>query len=267
MSFYGRSFIFDSIPSDYYGIYIGELDSNGINESMGSSNMDILSQKIYRRSTPYFLGATPSPVLSFQMSAFSEGTEIDAEFFNLIQKVYFSSRSYKKLQIVQDDMAGVYFNCMLTDPKITRIGNLLSGLSFTVTCDSPTAWNFPKTTTYTYFTSVVDNTIVFNNASDDIGTYIYPQNVITVNNFGGDVTITNLSDSNRVFSFTALSANEVITIDNGLQTISSSTGLKRLSNFNKKFLRLVPGVNNLRIQGSVASLTMTTRTVCKKIGG
>jgi phage-related protein len=266
MAFYGRSFIYNNIPSDYYGLLIGDLDSGGVNETMGSSNMEILDQKIYRRATPFFYGATPSPILTFDMSAFSEN-EIDSDFFRLIQKVFFSSKKYSKLQIVQDDMAEIYFDAILNDPKIIRVGNLLRGISFTVTCSSPFAWNFPKTTTYTYSTPTIDSTVIFNNSSDDNGSYLYPSNVITMNSFGGNITITNLSDSNRVFSFTGLQAGEVITIDNSLQTISSSTGLKRLSNFNKKFLRLIPGVNNLRIQGAISTATMTCQFVSRRIGG
>lgn len=266
MSFYGRSFIFGGVVSDYYGLSVGELDSSGINESMGSSSMEIKNQKIYRRSSPYFYGASPSPVLSFPMSAFSQD-EITADFFALIQKVFFSSRTYKKLQILQDDVAEIYFDCILNDPKIIRVGNLLRGISFTVDCSSPFAFCFPKTTTYTYTTPVVDNTVVFNNSSDDIGAYLYPSNIITMNSFGGDIVITNLSDSNRVFQFTGLSANEVITIDNSLQTLTSSTGLKRLSTFNNHYLRLIPGVNNLKIQGSVASVTITCQFISRKISG
>lgn len=266
MGFYGKSFLYNNIPSDYYGLMISELDSSGVNESMGSSNMEIKEQKIFRRPTPFFLGATPSPKLSFGMSAFSE-EEINADFFALIQKVFFSSRTYKKLQILQDDVAEIYFDCILNDPKIIRVGNLLRGISFTVDCSSPFAFNFPKTTTYTYTTPSVNSTVIFNNSSDDNGSYLYPLSVITVNSFGGSIIITNLSDSNRVFEFIRLSAGEVITIDNSLQTITSSTGLNRLSVFNKHFLRLIPGVNNLRIQGSVASVAMTCQFISRKISG
>jgi len=266
MAFFGRSFIYGGIVSDYYGLSIGDINSSDINETMGSSGMEISDQKIYRRATPYFYGATPSPVLKFDMSAFSK-EEIDADFFRLIQKVFFSSKKYKKLQIVQEDMAEVYFDCILNDPKIIRVGNLLRGISFTVQCSSPFAWKFPKTTTYSYTQPTINETIVFNNSSDDNGSYLYPKNVITMNSFGGNISITNLSDNNRVFSFTGLSSGEIITIDNSLQIISSSTGLKRLGNFNKKFLRMIPGVNTLRIQGAIASLATTCQFVSRKIGG
>jgi phage-related protein len=266
MSFYGSAFSYNNIQSESFGLRIAELDASGVNESMGSSSMEILEQKIYRRATPFFFGATPSPKLSFEMSAFSEN-EIDADLFQLIQKAYFSSRTYQKLYIDQVDMQSTYFNCILLDPQIVRVGNLLHGIRFTVSCDAPFAWGWPKTTTYNYTQTIVDSTETFLNTSDDTGGYLYPNLTITLNNIDDDLSITNLDDNNRVFAFTGISANEVLTINNGLQTISSSTGLRRLSNFNKHFLRLVPGRNRLRIQGNIASIQMVTQNIVKKIGG
>lgn len=268
MSFYGRGFIFDSVPSESYGLFISELDANAVNKSMGNNSMELYTQKIYRRATPYFYGASPAPVLSFQMSAFSED-EIDASTFQEIQKWLFSTRTYKKLQIDQIDMQDIYFNCILNNPEIIRVGNLLKGLSWTVVCDSPFALKFPKTTTYTYPSGAPVNQLhQYLNQSDDSGSYLYPTSlIITMNNIGGDISITNLSDSNRVSSFTGLSPNEILTISPLYQTVSSSTGLRRLSNSNKKFLRLIPGLNQLRVVGNVSSISMTNSWVAKKIGG
>lgn len=266
MAFYGRAFIYDGVPSELYGLMISDIDASAIERTMGSNAMDIYDTKIYRRAVPYFYGATPAPVLSFPMSAFSE-QEIDADMFSLIQKWLFSSRTYKKLQIDQVDMMNIYFDCILNEPEIIRVGNLIKGFTCTVVCNSPYALKFPTTINYTYTASFVDDTVVFNNTSDDTGDYLYPALEITMNDFGGDVIITNANDNNRIFRFDDLLPNEVITIDCSLQTISSSTTLRRLTNFNKKFLRLVAGVNTLHIQGNVENIAMTTQFVAKKLGG
>jgi len=266
MAFFGNSFIYDGVPSETYGLKIMDIDSQAISKTMGSSSMEIYEQKIYRRATPYFYGSTPSPKLSFAFSAYSED-ELDAGTFELIQKWLFSSRSYKKFQIDQADIQDIYFNCILNNPTINRVGNLIKGFSCDVVCDSPFAWKFPITNTYTYTESIVDRTENFYNASDDTGDYLYPTLVITMNNLGGSFTITNINDNNRVSSITGLSGDEVITINSSFQTISSSTGLRRLSNFNKKFLRLVPSLNQLRIQGNVSSVAMTVQYTAKKLGG
>lgn len=266
MAFYGNSFLYDNIPSETYGLRISGLDADAINQSMGSSAMNIYEQSIYRRPTPYFFGATPSPKLSFSLSAFAE-EEMDASHFQLVQKWLFSSRTYKKLQIDQMDMYDIYFNCILNQPEIIRVGNKIQGFSCQVECDSPFAWKFPITTNYTYTQSVVNDTVTFNNTSDDIGNYVYPILVISLNNTGDHVKITNESDNNRVFEFLNLAASEVLTVDCGLETITSSTNLLRLSNFNKKFLRLVPGVNRLHIEADVENIAMTTQFIARKIGG
>lgn len=266
MAFYGKSFIFDSVPSDNYGLFISNIDAQSINKTMGNTAVEIYEKKIYRRATPYFYGSTPIQRLSFPMSAFSE-REMTSDEFQIVQRWLFSSRTYKRLQIVQEDMQSVYFNCIMNSPQIVRAGNMIQGFECTVECDSPFAYNFPVTTTYSFTGTVVNSTKTFYNSSDDKGTYLYPNLVVTVNTFGGNVSITNLDDSGRQFSFVSLSANEVLTINNGFQTISSSTGLKRLGNFNKKFLRLIPGVNRLTISGNVSSVAMTTQFLSKKIAG
>lgn len=267
MAFYGRSFIYNGVPSELYNLYIGGIDADAVNQSMASSSMEILEQAIYRKPTPYLYGMTPSPKLEFAFSAYSED-EITADSFELIAKWLFSERSYKPFQIDQPDMQDVVFYAILQDPQIDRVGNLIHGFSATVLCNSPFAFKFPKITTYTYSASVVDVTEVYFNESDDTGDYLYPSSlIITMNNEGGNVSITNLDDNNRVVSFTTLLADEVLTISPLYQTLSSSTGLYRLSNSNKKFLRLAPGRNRLRIQGNVASIAMTNQLIVKKLGG
>jgi len=265
--FQGRSFLYNEIPSELYGLYIMDIDAQAISSSMGSSSMEIYEQKIYRKASPYFYGATASPKLKFNFSAYSE-TEIDALRYESIQRWLFSSRNYKKFAIDQFDVQDIYFNAILNEPETIRIAGLIMGFKCSVECDSPFAYKQPQVNTYTYTATVVDSTEVFYNTSDDDGDYLYPdQLVITMNNTDGNINITNLDDSNRVVSFTGLAANEILTISPLYQTIESSTGLKRLSNSNKKFLRLVPDINRLRIQGNVASVEMTNSFVSKKIGG
>ncbi len=266
MSFYGRSFLFDSIPSERFGIYISDLDADAVSMSMGSYDVEIVEKKIFRRPTPYLYGFTGVPHLEFEMSCLSE-EELTAEDFEGVQKWLFGINTYKPLQIDQYDMQSVVFYAVLKNPEIIRVGNKIYGCKFQVVCNSPFGFTFPKTVTYEYTASVADATELFYNSSDDTANYLYPSMVITMNNTGGDLTITNLEDNSYVFEFTDLQPNEIITIDNSLQTLSSSTGLKRLGNFNKHWLRFVPYENTLHIQGNVESIVLTYSNIVKKIGG
>ena len=263
MPFYSSSFVYDSRPSSYFNLYVSEIGGDGNSTWNGAGSMEIYNKKLYRRSTPFFYGSAVGDNMEFELS-FTSPEDIDSRTSELIQKWLFSSRSYKKLMIVQPDMQDVYMNVILNDPQVVREGNLIRGYTCTAQCDSPFGgWKFPKTKTYTYTAEVIDTTVTFNNTSDDNGDYLYPQLVITMNNAGGDITITNQSDSNRVFSFTGLFPSEILTVDNSLQQISSSTDLRRMSNFNKKFFRLIPGINTIRFQGNVSSIAMTYQFVAK----
>ncbi len=57
MSFFSTNFVFDGIPSETYNVYITNL---GEGESYISSGgqIDINTQSVFRRSVPYFYGAT-----------------------------------------------------------------------------------------------------------------------------------------------------------------------------------------------------------------
>jgi phage-related protein len=265
MGFYGKSFSFNGIPSEEFGLRISELDADGVNQTMGSASIDIVEDKIYRKYKPYFYGVTASPKMSFPMSAFSE-TDIDGNLFAKIQKAYFSARNYKKFQIHQEDLSDIYFESMLIDPQITKIGNVGKGISFTVLSSSPFAWHFPKMTAYTFTDAFVSSTVTFNNQSDYMEDYLYPMLTITMNSESSpSLYITNLDDGNRRFELIELLQGEIITMDCLRQTLISSTGFPRLSKFNKRYLRLVNGQNRLQIQGNVSSIVMTTQFISKKI--
>jgi phage-related protein len=265
MAVYTKSFIFDGIASDYYGLFISEIDAGGINESMASFDLNVKEEKLFRRNAPYFYGAESDAHLEFEVSAYSE-EEISAEDSTFISRWLFGSKNYKKFQYVQPDMQNVFFWAILSSPEAIRSGNIIQGIRFKVTCNAPFGFTFPKTTTYTYTDAVVNANEMFYNSSDNTSDYLYPRLVLTMNSTGGDVSITNAEDSGRVFGFTELQADEVLTIDNSLQTISSSSGLKRLGSFNKKWLRFLPNKNNLTIVGNLASIELIYSFVVKKVG-
>jgi phage-related protein len=86
----------------------------------------------------------------------------------------------------------------------------------------------------------------------------------TINN--NSIRIINKSDNNRAFEFTGLQGGETLFVDNQKKIIRSSTGLNRLSNFNKKFFRLHRGVNELQIIGTCEYIKITYQNV-KRLGG
>lgn len=263
MSFWGATFVFDGVPSETHSLYISSQDGGSVDVT-GSSDVELFTESVLRRSTPYLLGVQQSPVLEFDVSLNSP-REITSVDLGIIQAWLFGHKQYKKLQIVQSDIQEVYYNCFLKNPRVNKDGNIIRGIRATVVCDAPWGWTFDKTKTYSYSSGDINENIIFNNISDDNG-YLYPTVQFTMNEFGGNFTITNSSDGGRQFIFTDLTQNEVVTVNNDLNIISSSLGLRRLGSFNKKWFRMVRGVNQINFSGNVSEVKFTYK-FAKKVSG
>jgi len=250
MSFWGYTFVFDGVPSETYNLYISTPEGGGLTEGAGSGDVELLTQTVFRNPKPYLLGVQQAPVLSFDIQVLSPD-ELMMDDIRIIQSWMFGQQTYKKLQVVQYDMKPYYFNCFLTSPRIVKTGNKINGMSGTVVCDSPFAWEFEKT--FTHDTSN-DSFTIYNSSDDNY--YTYPTITITMDSFGGDFTLTNTNDNSRVFEFIGLDADEVVTIDNERNIITSSTGLRRLSYFNKNWFRMIRGGNSISVSGNHAGFSI-----------
>ena len=71
MAFFGRTFIFNDVPSETYGLYLGQSGSSGEDTNAAGTDVSLLTQKIYRRPVPLFYGAEQTPVLQFPMSMYT----------------------------------------------------------------------------------------------------------------------------------------------------------------------------------------------------
>jgi phage-related protein len=264
MGFTSSQFIFDGIPGENFGLLLHTPDG-GESLTAGSSDVEIYTQNVYRRAVPFFYGVQQTPVLSFDIHLYSE-KELDTYEVGAIQRWLFGKNEYKRLQILQFDMTDCFYNCFLTNPQILRVGNRIVGFQTTVQADAPWAWTFDRQVAYDYGAGPITTDFVFNNRSDD-GYYLFPTIVATMGISGGTLHLINHTENNREFKFTGLTANEVITIDCDRQIIQSSTGLRRLENFNKKWLRFLPGLNEIRVEKSNVKRLVIMYRFARKIGG
>lgn len=267
MSFWGSEIIFDNKPSGFYNLYL-ETTNQADMLNPSSSNVEPIFEENMRRHSPYLLGVRYTPVLEFDLSLFSPD-EINAKMQQMILRWLTGHNQYKRLQIIQDDMTDMTFNCLITNPQTRKVGNVIYGFTFHVVCDSQWAWSFEKTINR-IFTSAPNNyAINYYNKTDQEG-YLYPTITVLMNNSGGSFSIVNQSESNRAFSFTSLTRNETICINNDNKIIKSTidgedSGYLRIGNFNKKWFRLLPGNNNLLVSGNISTLNISF-TIPRKIG-
>jgi hypothetical protein len=248
-----------------YNLSIANLDDgSSMISSPGSGKISILETYIWRRAQPFFYGIHFDSRLSFPVSFFSPD-EIDGLSLSYIQNWIFGSQTYKPLSIIQPDIDETVLNCIFTDPQILRAGNIIYGISAQCECSSQFAYTYPKNSNYSYSSPPNQSPITFFNNSHYAG-YLYPSVIFLMNSTGGTLNIINVTDTYRSFMFTGLQPNEAISVNNDLGIISSSTGALRLSNFNKNFLRFVPGLNQLLVSGNVSTIQLTYQFI-RRFGG
>lgn len=261
-SFNAYDFVYDGIPSHTFDLKIITFDDGGLFSGVGSSNVDILTQRVLRKSKLYYLGRIQQPVLEFPFT-FGTAHELSGMDRDLISAWLFGRSGYKKLEVLQDDLNSAWFNCFMTEPEPQYIGGINYAFKCNVVCDSPFAYSPTKTIVTGSFAGESYDFSIYNHSSDD--DYLYPVVEFTLsgaNNF----SLTNLTDNNRVFTFTGLLSTETITVDNDIQTVVTDSGINRLSKFNKNWFRLVPKINNLRVTSSISNLEITYNERIK-IGG
>jgi hypothetical protein len=278
--FYTFDFEFDGVPSHRFDLKIVTFEDGGVFNGVGSSDVNILEQRVLRKSKPYYLGRTQETKLEFPLT-FGRAEPVSALDRDMISAWLFGRSGYKKLYILQDDLNGAYFNCFLTKPEPLYIGGLNYAFTCQVICDSPWAYGPEHIISGSFANGGGDGVPqfieIYNSSSED--EYLYPEINFTISDTPSvpSISLINISGSCQ-FSFTDLSAGEEIIVDNDLQTIYSTlvvdggsegpttTHPKRISNFSKSWFRLVPRYNNISINANLSSFEIKY-TERFKIGG
>ena len=145
--------------------------------------------------------------------------------------------------------------------------NKARGIRCKAECDAPWAWEYPRTESYAFPANVgvKNNSIHFLNLSNDHNDTM-PIVKFKLSPNQTDFHIINPTYNGLDFGWKDLQGGETIECDCQTGIITSSTGMRRLKHFNKKFLRLVAGMNELECIGFVDSLDITYTPV-RRVGG
>lgn len=234
------------------------LEANYTNRPSGSG-IEMITDTIRRNARVMHISGKQAPVLQFPIEVvFDE--PVDIFVFTQVKDWLLSSTDFKQLQICAEYFNTFYFNCYIESDEDLVYNGGYRGLRGTVICDAPWAWEFE--TTMTYEINKTPYNFRFNNLSADTE-LLKP--IIEITSGGGDVSIINQT-TGKTTSFTALSAGEVVTLDNQYAVLTSSIGANRLPNFNKIFLKFAKGMNDIQVTGKITQLVIKYENA-KRIGG
>lgn len=263
---YGSHFEFGGTSSKEYGLIIANIDTSRLTQMVGSIESNTIFNK--KSKSSYLVGTNygNSPLL-FDIEIVAEDAQVvESGKRKEIEKWLFNRRNYRKLYFDDDDNAvgetyeyvdetkiRYYLNCRLINPEKIESGAGIIGYKATLEADAGWMHTDSIIKTYAVNNEAAESTFVVSvNIDTDIDDYIYPKITLQIGSVGGDIIISNNTDSSeRLTKFLDLSANSSIVMDGELNFISGQH-YERFSSRN--FVRLLDGINNLSVIGNVSSI-------------
>lgn len=239
------TFIFDGVKSTDMGLYNIKIDS-GFYSTPYVSGQDIIEDNIPNSHIPYFYGVKKKP-LEFQLT-FSMGNEKFTEDQKFKIARWLIKEEYCEFQIT--DYLGKIFNVIAVSNVEFMSGGTKEGyFQITFRCDAPWAWSPISIQNYD-LSSITTPTVIELFNKSNVLQYHYPEIEFKLYGTNTGILLKNLSDGGREFEFTGLNVNEKIYVNNKNTRIETDApSVYRLGNFNKKWLRLVQGVNRIEVIG------------------
>lgn len=269
--FTGYEFMYDNILSSRFDLTIGYIKSTSGSENILSTSTEIVTQKLNRRSKVYSLGVVSNEQLTFNISFFRE-YPISPDERDTIANWLTNKSTFKRLQIIQDDMNSIYYNCYFSDLKYVVFSAQAYGFTATAICDAPFAWKNMQQSKKENITGIDGNypeiTLMdIYNISSDTNLTRPKSIIIELGENSNSFKLTNISNDNEYFQFTNLSNGEKIFIDCDLEIIESLTNPNKIiiDNFTGEFLKLINGINKLKIEGQIKSISLSYQSG-RKVG-
>lgn len=249
LAFLAEYILYDGISSERFGLHL--YNTNGGLDTASGSSFSIFRSTIGGGLQYTYLGREDKPPLEFSLRMVSE-TPLDAGMQRAIYRWLMGKNGYRELRFIQADRGSWRIGCIFTSIEFIQNGNEVVGVAVEGEGDSCYFRGEDIVITKTGNS----NTFTFMNLSDG-GEYVYPHIQITCPSSSSDINIVNITDNRRNFSIMGMAGGEVIEVDNLRKIITSSTTARRLSSFNKKWFRLLPGKNEITAGFSAGSGTIT----------
>lgn len=258
--FTATDFVYNNKRASDFGCIIA-YGGDGIDgEYQIGTPVQPLLQSLSRRSKVYNLGIEKenNGALEFELSFYKvDYVPFNAYERDMIATWLLSDHTFKPLQMLQDDMSDLYYNCYFKALKYIVIGGSTYGFVATAVCDSSFAWKNEETVeiinkadTNGLFPSITEFDLY--NISSDINLTTPILIEVDMGNNTNEFKVTNISNNNEFFEFKNLVVGDKVKIDD-LYSIECITRPNTIivDNFNGEFMKLVNGLNKIKVDGEI----------------
>lgn len=236
-------FIFGDIPSSFYDVMICSMENANNYSTNEEATNEIITKSIGTDSWSLH-GTEYTTPLSFKITILDKnGKSLDIVRQNSLKK-WLCKEKREWLCINTYDYIQPFYYCRFTNPTREIIFGNIVGLTFTVVCDAPYGYSPIQEYKYTVNGTKTFKLILETNYVEKC---IYPK--ITIKKATGTIKIVNYETGEVVIIDNCVNT-ETITLVCGKDIISTDSSHDVISDWNKKTISLIDGVNELFIIGS-----------------
>lgn len=255
MQIFCNNFIYDGISPSDYGMTPGHFNSSGLEDGDIGMKLDLTAVSVGAGPVPLLLDSRYADVLEMEITLISDGSSPDGFISPVTERNIYrwltGRKQYAKLTFPEGKLDSLYFMAVPINVEPYMLLDKTAGFRITFRCDAPWGWEEFS------LSKTVDNALEFqiDNTSDDLWSDL-PM-VLTITKQGtGEFYLYNKT-SGETMLFTELPSGAATTVDGNTLIVSSTVPRHNFYPvFNKKFLRLKPGINELKASGS-ADLTIS----------
>ena len=252
---------YDGISCMNFGLFLCNLNQTGRQSHSVIGDIKLHTDKTNLMEFNYLTGIEYSGMLDIEM-VLGSYDYIDRIALSRIQNWLIGRNDYKELHFEQEDMTELIYNCIFTSCELVTFANLPYAIKVKGVADRPYAIEKEKTYKYS-ITPNATNRIKLMNTSH-VHDYTYPKLEFTSNASGGYVSIINKNNNNYETRIENLLSNERIAMDSQTQVLTTSNvGMFRIGDFNKHWLELVSGMNELIVTGTTNEIIIKYANVRK----
>lgn len=237
-------FMYANENSDKYGIILCSIGS--INTESNEEASTVITSKTSLQKKTDFHALQYDDPLRFTITIAKEDGKLMDSYDERKLKKWLCKPERHWLQVDQEDLYNVWYNCIITNPRKGNIAKKTGGITFNVECDWGGAWTSNYKKSYT----TQNNTLKFSfNFSSDFDRYILAPLMKITALSDGDISIANTT-SGQTFTLRNCKKNEIIIFDNDNHIFETTELRTLLGDWNKQFFELMEGNNLIELQGN-----------------
>jgi phage-related protein len=239
------NFIFGNRSSEEFGVFLVS-GIGSISRLTSTESRDVIISTNGNGTRYGFHGIQYKSPITFDIIIVkSDETYIDTYEERKLKK-WLMCNEFKWLQVEQDDMSAILYYVIGVSCEIIDVGSYTGGMKVTFQSDSNSAWSNQKIKQYTTINGALN--FKLNIDTDYDNELILPIATITAIS-NGNISIQNTTRNETVTISDCING-EIIILDSSTGKISTTSNTLLLDRWNKRYIKIQDGVNNITLTGN-----------------